>query len=125
MSFRCLSRAGLLIGFLGVCLADLPFYQQAVGQEPKNQKWEYCVLIVKGSTEKTTEYSVTKGKELIKATSLKELGEKLKMKDTPTLLVEVLDHLGDQGWELVGHSGAVLTSSPFSAIDLWCLKRKK
>src|SRR5262249_45101415 len=74
---------------------------------PKRYKWEYCSLSLKSdSGAKTKKYVWTIGNTIFETTSLKELGEKLKMKFTPNTKTAILNHLGEEGWELVNYGGA-------------------
>jgi hypothetical protein len=111
---------------LGIWLATALLLPQASGQEPKNAKWQYCDFtreVKQTGTSEKVRFALTKGKVRIEAASLKELGEKLKMKDTPAFTVTVLDHLGEDGWELV--SFAVVQNAPQTFTEVYMLKRER
>ncbi len=97
---------------------------EAAAQEPKKAKWEYCELLRQfyHDTAKV-QYTLTTGKGRIEGVPLKELGEKLKMKAAPTHAVAVLDHLGEDGWELVGYTA--FATAPRITSEVYLLKRKK
>jgi hypothetical protein len=111
------------IGLLGICLAvSLPF-PRAAGQEPAKAKWEYCDLTRITRDGSKLEFILTLGKERIVGPSLRELGEKLKMKSIPVYTVAVLDHLGEEGWELVAYTSVIITPGNFT--ETYLFKRKR
>ena len=111
------------IGLLVIWIAAALTLPQAAGQEPVKAKWEYCDFTRITREGNKYGYVLTMGKERIEAASLKELGEKLKMKAIPVYTVAVLDYLGEDGWELVAYSA--VTSSPGIVIESYILKRKR
>lgn len=117
------ARAQIWVGLLAILLpTTIPL--EAAAQEPKNAKWEYCEILRQfyHDTAKV-QYTLTKGRERIEAVPLKELGEKLKMRAAPTHTVAVLDHLGADGWELVGYTA--FATAPQLTSEVYLLKRKK
>lgn len=75
-------------------------------------KWEYGTITIPIAVRTGTPggYAWTTGREYVAGDNWKDLAEKLKVelkdKDAPTakIRVQVLNHLGAQGWELVSHS---------------------
>jgi hypothetical protein len=114
-------RAWIVV--LGISLASALLLPQASGQEAKNAKWEYCDLTREVNQTGTVRFALTKGKVKIEAASLKELGEKLKMKDTPAFTLTALDYLGDDGWELVSFAAVQVAPQTFN--EVYMLKRKR
>jgi hypothetical protein len=117
------TRVPVWIILLAIWLAGSLTPPQAAGQEPKKAKWEYCKFTIIGNkgTNKVR-WTLTTGKEKVEAASLKDLGEKLKMKDSPTVNLAVLDHLGEDGWELVSYTA---NETPMFSNDAYMLKRKR
>jgi hypothetical protein len=95
------------------------------GEELRNPKWEYCALtatVNRGTN--TNIFRLNRRNEKIDAASLKELGEKLKMKKQPATQVDVLNYLGEDGWELVGVTAVSEISTLHVIYVDYVLKRK-
>ena len=105
----------------------------AAPQLPEKPRWEYAELSYRGGraarAKDDTEIAAippmirwTTGEGEIEAKSWAELGEKLKAppfkKDASTTLqrIQLLNYLGNEGWELVSHQGTT-TSAAFGPAD--------
>jgi hypothetical protein len=115
----------LCIGAVGWAAAPVP--PPAPEALPK---WEYCEVQQQGRARLLVIRWVV-GEEETEAASWQELAEKLKVptakKDAPdaTQRVRVFNHLGSDGWELVGtHKEDRSIGGVPTNIDVWSFKRK-
>jgi hypothetical protein len=95
---------------------------------PMRQKWEYCQLW-SSRNEATNKEQVwlRRGAEELQATSMTELGEKLKLQtDKDFSALAVLNALGGEGWELVAVSERASETRAGREIAIrWTFKRTK
>jgi hypothetical protein len=126
------------VGFLGVVIGfTLPAglrAPEAQAQGPKKgPAWEYCTLskleTADGVGVKSKfDYCFDTGEKGIEDRNWEELAKKMGVKNPKGGMNAIWDHLGSQGWELVGAYSAPNARADggiFSVDEFWLFKRQR
>ena len=103
-----------LAAWAAICFANVLAVPKLNAQQPIAPKWEYCRFecIHTAAGGNNAGFWLTKGHEKFHTDTLQKLAMKLKIKDNDikdikdndVLAIVILDHLGQEGWELVSYS---------------------